>query len=50
LLLKRRITSQAIDPEKMNAQGDGWVFSLPNIAVAMSQSVQLVNRKRMSEE
>ena len=35
LLLKRRITSQAIDPEKMNAQGDGWVYSLPNIAVAI---------------
>lgn len=35
LLLKRKITSQAIDPEKMNAQGDGWVYSLPNIAVAI---------------
>ncbi|NLO71781.1 MAG: hypothetical protein GX102_12735 [Porphyromonadaceae bacterium] len=35
LLLKRRITSQAIDPEKMNAQGDSWVYSLPNIAVAI---------------
>ena len=35
LLLKRRITSQAIDPEKMNTQGDGWVYSLPNIAVAI---------------
>ncbi len=35
LLLKRKITSQAIDPSKMNAQGDGWVYSLPNIAVAI---------------
>ncbi len=35
LLLKRKMTSQAIDPEKMNAQGDGWVYSLPNIAVAI---------------
>jgi hypothetical protein len=35
LLLKRRITSQAIDPAKMNAQGDNWVYSLPNIAVAI---------------
>jgi hypothetical protein len=35
LLLKRKITSQAIDPEKMNAQGEGWVYSLPNIAVAI---------------
>lgn len=35
LLLKRKITSQAIDPEKMEAQGDGWVYSLPNIAVAI---------------
>ena len=35
LLLKRKITSQAIDPEKMVAQGDGWVYSLPNIAVAI---------------
>lgn len=35
LLLKRKITSQAIDPEKMIAQGDDWVYSLPNIAVAI---------------
>ena len=35
ILLKRKITSQAIDPEKMNAQGDAWVYSLPNIAVAI---------------
>jgi hypothetical protein len=35
LLLKRNITSQAIDPEKMRAQGDDWVYSLPNIAVAI---------------
>ncbi len=35
LLLKRKITSQAIDPEKMIAQGEDWVFSLPNIAVAI---------------
>jgi hypothetical protein len=35
VLLKRKITSQAIDPGKMNAQGDGWVYSLPNIAVAI---------------
>ena len=35
LLLKRKITSQAIDPAKMEEQGDGWVYSLPNIAVAI---------------
>lgn len=35
LLLKRNITSQAIDPAKMREQGDNWVYSLPNIAVAM---------------
>jgi hypothetical protein len=35
LLLKRKITSQAIDPAKMDEQGEGWVFSLPNIAVAI---------------
>jgi len=35
LLLKRNITSQAIDPVKMRAQGDDWVYSLPNIAVAI---------------
>jgi len=35
LLLKRNITSQAIDPEKMSEQGDNWVYSLPNIAVAI---------------
>lgn len=35
LLLKRNMTSQAIDPVKMEEQGDGWVYSLPNIAVAI---------------
>lgn len=35
LLLKRKMTSQVIDPEKMNAQGVSWVYSLPNIAVAI---------------
>lgn len=35
ILLKRKITSQAIDPNKMAEQGDNWKFSLPNIAVAM---------------
>jgi hypothetical protein len=35
LLLKRRITSQAIDPNKMKEQGHNWMYSLPNIAVAM---------------
>jgi hypothetical protein len=35
LLLKRGIPSQAIDPKKMMEQGDKWVYSLPNIAVAM---------------
>lgn len=35
LLLKRKITSQVIDPEKMQQQGQSWVYSLPNIAVAM---------------
>ena len=35
LLLKRNITSQAIDPAKMEEQGDEWVYSLPNIAVAI---------------
>src|SRR5690554_7765 len=35
LLLKRRITSQAIDPQKMVEQGLKWKYSLPNIAVAM---------------
>jgi hypothetical protein len=35
MLLKRRITSQAIDGNKMNEQGDNWVYSLPNIAIAM---------------
>lgn len=34
-LLKRNIESQVIDPEKMEAQGSNWVYSLPNIAVAM---------------
>jgi len=35
LLLKRKITSQAIDPAKMVEQGINWRYSLPNIAVAM---------------
>lgn len=35
LLLKRNITSQAIDPAKIEEQGEGWVYSLPNIAVAI---------------
>lgn len=35
LLLKREITSQAIDPAKMIEQGDNWKYSLPNIAIAM---------------
>ena len=35
VLLKRRITSQVIDPEKMVSQGEFWKYSLPNIAVAM---------------
>ena len=35
VLLKRRITSQAIDPQKMVEQGINWRYSLPNIAVAM---------------
>lgn len=35
LLLKRKMTSQAIDPAKMEEQGVGWVYSLPNIAVAI---------------
>lgn len=35
MLLKRNITSQAIDPTKMLEQGDNWVYSLPNIAVAI---------------
>jgi hypothetical protein len=35
ILLKRGITSQVIDPRKMEAQGANWVYSLPNIAVAM---------------
>ena len=35
LLLKRNITSQAIDPVKLKQQGKGWVYSLPNIAVAV---------------
>lgn len=35
LLLKRKITSQVIDSAKMREQGDNWVYSLPNIAVAM---------------
>jgi hypothetical protein len=34
-LLKRRITSQVINPEKMIKQGIKWKYSLPNIAVAM---------------
>lgn len=35
LLLKRKITSQAIDPAKIEEQGDDWVYSLPNISIAM---------------
>ena len=35
LLLKRNITSQAIDPAKMEEQGEDWVYSLPNISIAM---------------
>ncbi|PKP12071.1 MAG: hypothetical protein CVU09_00820 [Bacteroidetes bacterium HGW-Bacteroidetes-4] len=35
VLLKRNITSQAIDPTKIQEQGEGWVYSLPNIAVAI---------------
>lgn len=35
ILLKRGITSQVIDPRKMEAQGAKWAYSLPNIAVAM---------------
>lgn len=35
ILLKRKITSQAIDPNKMIEQGNNWKYSLPNIAVAM---------------
>jgi len=35
VLLKRNITSQVIDSNKMREQGEGWVYSLPNIAVAM---------------
>ncbi len=35
ILLKRKITSQAIDPNKMVEQGMNWKYSLPNIAVAM---------------
>lgn len=35
LLLKRKITSQAIDAAKMEEQGEGCVYSLPNIAVAI---------------
>ena len=35
MLLKRKITSQAIDSNKMREQGDNWVYSLPNIAVAI---------------
>ncbi len=35
VLLKRKITSQVIDPNKMNDQGENWTYSLPNIAVAM---------------
>jgi hypothetical protein len=35
LLLKRKITSQAIDPAKLDQQKENWVYSLPNIAVAI---------------
>ena len=34
-LLKRNITSQCIDANKVIQQGDNYVFSLPNIAVAI---------------
>ena len=35
LLLKKEITSQAINPTKMVEQKDNWKFSLPNIAIAL---------------
>ena len=35
LLLQRQITSQAINPNKMAEQGKNWVYSLPNIAIAL---------------
>lgn len=35
LLLNHRITSQVIDPAKMDEAKDGWVYSLPNIAIAI---------------
>lgn len=40
LLLKREITSQVIDPAKMKEQGKNWVYSLPNIAIAMLAKLQ----------
>lgn len=35
LLLKKEITSQAINPAKMVEQKDNWKYSLPNIAIAL---------------
>lgn len=35
LLLRNKIVSQVIDPEKIKESGANWKFSLPNIAVAM---------------
>lgn len=35
LLLKRRITSQCIEANKVIEQGENYVYSLPNIAVAI---------------
>ena len=35
LLLKRRITSQCIEANKVMEQGENYVYSLPNIAVAI---------------
>lgn len=35
LLLNHRITSQVIDPAKMDEVGNNWMYSLPNIAIAI---------------
>jgi len=35
VLLNRRIASQVIDPIKMESLGERWVYSLPNIAIAV---------------
>lgn len=35
LLLKRNISSQVMDPSKVQEKGDDYTFSLPNLAVAM---------------